>query len=202
MESRKDWTEETGLGVKLCSGRAIAQAVSRWLPTAAVRGSKPDLGMWALWWDKVALGRFSPRFSVSPAIVVRSTNYFTITLMYHPEKMYNRPMCGRSIGTYMNLGDLQRDLIGVKSHPTPPNNWIIRKENLNTAFFLKNWDYFTCITLTHHCWRCHNFSHIWNPVRFLKLNNLLNVNTNRGMEIATTNILKKFLHLFLWTLIQ
>jgi hypothetical protein len=30
-------------------GRAIAQAVSRWLPTAAVRGSKPDLGMWDLW---------------------------------------------------------------------------------------------------------------------------------------------------------
>jgi hypothetical protein len=30
-------------------GRAIAQAVSRWLPTAAVRGSKPDLVMWDLW---------------------------------------------------------------------------------------------------------------------------------------------------------
>jgi hypothetical protein len=29
----------------LHEGRAIAQAVSRWLPTAAVRGSKPDLGM-------------------------------------------------------------------------------------------------------------------------------------------------------------
>jgi hypothetical protein len=37
-------------------GRAIAQAVSRWLPNAAVRGSKPDLIMWDLWWDKVALG--------------------------------------------------------------------------------------------------------------------------------------------------
>jgi hypothetical protein len=65
-------------------GRAIAQAVSRWLPTTAVRGSKPDLGMWDLWWDKVALGRFSQSSSVSPAIVVRSTNYSTITLMYHP----------------------------------------------------------------------------------------------------------------------
>jgi hypothetical protein len=99
-------------------GRAIAQAVSRWRPTAAVRGSKPDLGMWDLWWDKVALGRFSPSTSVSPAIVVRSTNYSTITLTYHPGKMYNRPMCGRSTGTYTNLGDLQRDLMGVKSHPT------------------------------------------------------------------------------------
>jgi hypothetical protein len=100
-------------------GRAIAQAVSRWLLIAAVRGSKPDLGMWDLWWDKVALGRFSPSTSVSPAIVVRSNNYSTITLIYHPGKMYNRPMCGRSTGTYTNLGDLQRDLRGLS--PTPPN---------------------------------------------------------------------------------
>jgi hypothetical protein len=27
-------------------------------------------------------------------------------------------LCGRSTGTYTNLGDLQRDLMGVKSHPT------------------------------------------------------------------------------------
>jgi hypothetical protein len=33
--------------------------------------------------------------------------------------MYNRPMCGRSTGTYKNLGDLQRDLRGLS--PTPPN---------------------------------------------------------------------------------
>jgi hypothetical protein len=32
--------------------------------------------------------------------------------------MYNRPMCGRSTGAYTNLGDLQRDLMGAKSHPT------------------------------------------------------------------------------------
>jgi hypothetical protein len=44
-------------------GCAIAQAVSRWLPTAAVRGSSPDLVMWDLWWDKVALGQvFSEYF--------------------------------------------------------------------------------------------------------------------------------------------
>jgi hypothetical protein len=104
------------------NGCAIAQAVSRWLPTTAVWGSKPDLGMWDLWWDKVALGRFSPSTSVSPAIVIRSTNYSTITLTYHPGKMYNRPMCGRSTGTYTNLGDLQRDLMGVKSHPTKLKN--------------------------------------------------------------------------------
>jgi hypothetical protein len=32
--------------------------------------------------------------------------------------MYNRPTCGHSTGAYTNLGDLQRDLMGVKSHPT------------------------------------------------------------------------------------
>jgi hypothetical protein len=36
-------------------GRAIAQAVSRWLPTAAVRGSSPGV-MWDFVVDKVALG--------------------------------------------------------------------------------------------------------------------------------------------------
>jgi hypothetical protein len=38
-------------------GSAIAQAVSRWLLTAAARGSSPGLIMWDLWWDKVALGQ-------------------------------------------------------------------------------------------------------------------------------------------------
>jgi hypothetical protein len=116
-------------------GRAIAQAVSRWLPTAAVRGPKPDLGMWDLWWDKVALGRFSPSTSVSPAIVVRSTYYSTITLIYHPGKMYNRPMCGRSTGTYTNLGDLQRDLRGLS--PTPPNKK--KLYNSNTLIWSLDW---------------------------------------------------------------
>jgi hypothetical protein len=36
-------------------GRAIAQAVSCWLPTAAVRGSSPSLVMWDFVADKVAL---------------------------------------------------------------------------------------------------------------------------------------------------
>jgi hypothetical protein len=34
-------------------------------------------------------------------------------LRYHPGKMYNRPICGRITGAYTNLGDLQRDLMGV-----------------------------------------------------------------------------------------
>jgi hypothetical protein len=37
-------------------GRAIAQAVSRRLPTAAVRGSKPDLGMWDFVMDRSGAG--------------------------------------------------------------------------------------------------------------------------------------------------
>jgi hypothetical protein len=44
-------------------GRAIAQAVSRWLPTPAVRGSSPGLVMWDVVVNKVALGQvFSEYF--------------------------------------------------------------------------------------------------------------------------------------------
>jgi hypothetical protein len=38
-------------------GRAIAQAVSLWLPTAAARGSSPGPVMWDFVVDKVALGQ-------------------------------------------------------------------------------------------------------------------------------------------------
>jgi hypothetical protein len=34
--------------IKMHLGRAIAQAVSRWLPTAAAPGSNPGLVMWDL----------------------------------------------------------------------------------------------------------------------------------------------------------
>jgi hypothetical protein len=44
------------LSIRADIGRAIAQAVSRWLPTAAVRGSSPGLLMWDFVVDKVALG--------------------------------------------------------------------------------------------------------------------------------------------------
>jgi hypothetical protein len=63
-------------------GRAIAQAVSRWLPTAAARGSSLGLVMWDLWWTKWRWGRFSPSTSVSSANL-HSTNCSTITLIYH-----------------------------------------------------------------------------------------------------------------------
>jgi hypothetical protein len=63
-------------------GRIIAQAVSCWLPTAAVWGSSPGLVMWDLWWTKWRWGWFSPSTSVSPANL-HSTNCSTITLIYH-----------------------------------------------------------------------------------------------------------------------
>jgi hypothetical protein len=47
-------------------GRAIAEAVSRWLPTAAARFT-PGCDKWDLWWIKWGRGRFSPSTSVSPA---------------------------------------------------------------------------------------------------------------------------------------
>jgi hypothetical protein len=40
--------------------------------------------------------------------------------------MYNRPICGRSTGTYTNLGDLQRDLRGLS--PTPPKKNALKWE--------------------------------------------------------------------------
>jgi hypothetical protein len=60
-------------------GRAIAQAVSRRLPTA---GSKPSLVMWDFWGTNWCWGRFSPSNSVSPANLY-STNFSTITITYH-----------------------------------------------------------------------------------------------------------------------
>jgi hypothetical protein len=64
------------------NGRAIAQAVSRWLPTSAARVQSRGLVKWDLWWKKWPWGRFSPSTSVSPANL-NSTNCFTITVTYH-----------------------------------------------------------------------------------------------------------------------
>jgi hypothetical protein len=51
------------LSLRKLIGRAIAQAVSRWLPTDVVRGSHPGLVMWDFVVDKVALGQvFSEYF--------------------------------------------------------------------------------------------------------------------------------------------
>jgi hypothetical protein len=69
-------------------GHAVAQAVSRWLPTAA--GSRPG-SMWGLWWTKRHWGRFSPSTSISPAIHSTNLSIIIITRGWH-----NRPIGGRS----------------------------------------------------------------------------------------------------------
>jgi hypothetical protein len=69
-------------------GCAIAQAVSRWLLTAAARVRGRGLVMWDLWWTKWRCGRFSPSTSVSPANL-HSTNFSIITIIWG---WYNRPV--------------------------------------------------------------------------------------------------------------
>jgi hypothetical protein len=64
----------------VCFGRAIAQEVSRWLPTAAARVRSQV--RWDLWWKKWYWGRFSPSTSVSPANS-HSTNC-SIIIIYDP----------------------------------------------------------------------------------------------------------------------
>jgi hypothetical protein len=48
------------------SGRAIAEAVSRWIPTTAAR-VRAQVWQVGLWWTKWRRGRFFPSTSVSPA---------------------------------------------------------------------------------------------------------------------------------------
>jgi hypothetical protein len=60
-------------------GRAIAETVSRWLPTAEAR-VRARVCLVGFVVDTVALGRFSPSTSVSPAKPVHSTNFSIITI--------------------------------------------------------------------------------------------------------------------------
>jgi hypothetical protein len=60
-------------------GRAIAQAVSRWLPTAAARVRARGLVMWDLWWTKWRWGRFSLSTSASPTNLHSTKFSITIT---------------------------------------------------------------------------------------------------------------------------
>jgi hypothetical protein len=63
-------------------GRAIAQAVSRWLATAAALVRARGLVMWNLWWTKWRCGRFSP--STSDSLTnLHFNNCSTITIIYH-----------------------------------------------------------------------------------------------------------------------
>jgi hypothetical protein len=68
-------------------GCAVAQAVSRWLPTAAARAGK-----WGLWWTRRHWGRFSQSTSVSPD----KHNFTDFSIIIITRGWHNRPIGGRS----------------------------------------------------------------------------------------------------------
>jgi hypothetical protein len=72
-------------------GLDVAEAVSRWLPTAAAR-VRVRAGMWDLLWIKRHCGKFSPSISVSPANH-HSTNFSVIIIT---RGWHNRPIGGCS----------------------------------------------------------------------------------------------------------
>jgi hypothetical protein len=71
-------------------GRAIAEAVRRWLPTAAVRVQSRVLSSGICGGPQWRRGRFSPSTLVSPAI--HSTKFSILTIT---RGRYNRPVNGR-----------------------------------------------------------------------------------------------------------
>jgi hypothetical protein len=75
----------------MSKGRAVAQAVSRWLPTEAAQVRVRE-GICGLWWTKRHWGRFPPSTSVSPANH-HSTNFSIIIIT---RGWHNRPTGGRS----------------------------------------------------------------------------------------------------------
>jgi hypothetical protein len=72
-------------------GCAVAQAVSRWIPTAAAR-VRVRAGMGGLWWTKRHWDRFPPSTSVFPANY-HSTNFSIIIIA---QSWHHRPVGGRS----------------------------------------------------------------------------------------------------------
>jgi hypothetical protein len=96
------------------SDKDLEQVSQSWwraaFPTAAVRGSKLDLIMWDLWWDKVALGQVFSEYFGFPCNR-RSLHQLLHNHPHVPSGEYTIGQCGRSAGTYRDLGDLkQRDL--------------------------------------------------------------------------------------------
>jgi hypothetical protein len=77
-------------GVKGIRGRAIAEADSRWLPTAAARVQSRVWSSGICGGQKWRRGRFFPSTSVSPAI--HSTKLFILTIT---RGRYNRSVSGR-----------------------------------------------------------------------------------------------------------
>jgi hypothetical protein len=77
--------------------RAVAQAVSLWLPTRWP-GFSSGQSMWGVWWTKWHWGRFSPSTSISPANH-HSTNFSIIIIT---RDWHNRPIGGLSANSLTN----------------------------------------------------------------------------------------------------
>jgi hypothetical protein len=78
-------------GLSELKGRAIAQVVSRRLPTAAVRVQTRVWSCGILWWIKVALGQvFSENFGLFPLHNLHSSCFSTIIFII-PRGWHNRP---------------------------------------------------------------------------------------------------------------
>jgi hypothetical protein len=92
-----------GLHGLLSCVRAVAQKVSRWLPTAEAR-VLVGAGMWGLRWTKRHWGRFSPSTSFShPNQHCTNFSIIIITRGWH-----NRP-----------IGDRSAEWTQLDSTPTP-----------------------------------------------------------------------------------
>jgi hypothetical protein len=71
--------------------RAVAQAVSRWLPIAEAR-VRVRAACGVLWWTKRHWGRFPPSTSVSP----RNHHSINFSIIIITRGWHNRPISGRS----------------------------------------------------------------------------------------------------------
>jgi hypothetical protein len=112
--------ERRRCGLKSNVGRAVAQAVSRWFPTATAR-VRVRAACGGLWWTKRHWGRFSPRTSLSPANH-HSTNFSIIIIT---RGWHNRPIGYRSAEW-------------TQFDSTPPPNIPIKKSlKLNIALYCK-----------------------------------------------------------------
>jgi hypothetical protein len=95
-------------------GRAIAQAASRWLPTAAAQVRVRGLFMWDLWWTKWHWSRFSPSTSVFLPILIPPTAPHSSII----RGGYNRPVSGRST-KWTQLHSIPRNLKIIIMHEPP-----------------------------------------------------------------------------------
>jgi hypothetical protein len=145
--------------------RAIAQAVSRWLPTAVVRGSKPDLVMWDVVGQSGAGAGFLrvPRFPLQSSFAPPMTPQSPSCII---RDMHNRPMwpqCWDLQGPRgpeqrdlrnLNLGDLKKGPNGGVS-PTPQKkNSVTHQTNYVNWLNCPAYNISAGIAQKHRCYCC------------------------------------------------